>query len=241
MAFHLEYLGRRVGQLAGIKIRRKLEFAYVYEPRPTYIRIATVSGKPVIHYWKQKSVLKTVSKFSIEFITLKDSICLPEAEIGIKHFMAEMHFTPKRLEYLATTYKSEALCYKLAMYVHRHRGSTRIVQCTRLVILECLWSRSNTWQSQKHTLDIFKCQHYEHGLKYIAFQKTFITPCKVVITSLLVRYEPLGVPASVKRVHCVIHKTMCYKLFVKLLKLEWVNEFWMFCIQPQSVRLLVLH
>ena len=38
----------------------------------------------------------------------------------------------------------------------------------------------------------------EHGLKDIAFYvQKHITPCTVVITSLLVRDKPLGTPASV--------------------------------------------
>ena len=42
----------------------------------------------------------------------------------------------------------------------------------------------------------------EHGLKDIAFcVKKHITPCTVVITSLLVRDNPLGVPASVKQAY----------------------------------------
>ena len=41
-----------------------------------------------------------------------------------------------------------------------------------------------------------------HGLKDVAFYvERRITPCTVVITSLLVRDKPLGVPASVKQVY----------------------------------------
>ena len=42
----------------------------------------------------------------------------------------------------------------------------------------------------------------EHGLKYSTFYvQKHITPCTVVITSLLVRDKPLGVPACVNRVY----------------------------------------
>ena len=44
----------------------------------------------------------------------------------------------------------------------------------------------------------------EHGLKYIAFYvQKHITPCTVVITSLLVRDKPPEAPAYVKRVYLV--------------------------------------
>ena len=43
----------------------------------------------------------------------------------------------------------------------------------------------------------------KHGLKYIAFYvQKHITPCSVVITSLLVCNKPLEAPASVKLVNC---------------------------------------
>ena len=42
----------------------------------------------------------------------------------------------------------------------------------------------------------------EHGLKEMAFYvQKHITPCTVVITSLLVRDKPLGAAASVKRAY----------------------------------------
>ena len=48
-----------------------------------------------------------------------------------------------------------------------------------------------------------QCWYMEHGLKDIAFYfQKHITPCTVVITSLLVRDKPLGSPASVKQVYC---------------------------------------
>ena len=44
----------------------------------------------------------------------------------------------------------------------------------------------------------------EHELKDIAFYvQKHITPCTVVITSLLVRDKPLEAPASVKQVYCL--------------------------------------
>ena len=47
-----------------------------------------------------------------------------------------------------------------------------------------------------------QCGWMEHGLKDIVFfVQNHITLCTVVITSLLVRDKPLGVPASVKRVY----------------------------------------
>ena len=47
-----------------------------------------------------------------------------------------------------------------------------------------------------------QCGWMEHGLKDIVFYaQNHITLCTVVITSLLVRDKPLGVPASVKRVY----------------------------------------
>ena len=49
----------------------------------------------------------------------------------------------------------------------------------------------------------------EHGLKDIAFYvQKHITPCTVVITSLLVRDKPLGVPASMKRVYSVTNRKL---------------------------------
>ena len=50
-----------------------------------------------------------------------------------------------------------------------------------------------------------QCGYMEHGLKDIVFYvQKHITPCTVVITSLLVRDKPPGSPASVKRVYWLI-------------------------------------
>ena len=49
---------------------------------------------------------------------------------------------------------------------------------------------------------IAQCGWMEHGFKDIAFYvQKHITPCTIVITSLLVRDKPLGSPASVKGVY----------------------------------------
>ena len=43
-----------------------------------------------------------------------------------------------------------------------------------------------------------------HGLKDIAFYvQNHITPCAVVITSVLVHDKPRGAPESMKRVYCI--------------------------------------
>ena len=71
----------------------------------------------------------------------------------------------------------------------------------------------------------------EHGLKDIAFYvQKHITPCTVVITSLLVHDKPLGAPTSVKRVYCGTyqHPSMIYlsNHSIAKLTLNMQRNFW---------------
>ena len=66
-----------------------------------------------------------------------------------------------------------------------------------------------------------QCAYMEHGLKDIAFYvQKHITPCTVVITSLLVPDKPHEAPASMKRVYyiCVSFKLM---LEIDIMSISW--------------------
>ena len=66
----------------------------------------------------------------------------------------------------------------------------------------------------------------EHGLKDIAFYvQKHITPCTVVITSLLVHDKPLGAPASVKRVYTV-SLIICWNTFKTSLTMFDTDNDW---------------
>ena len=108
------------------------------------------------------------------------------------------------------------------------------------------------------TLPICENTTIEHGLKDIAFYiQKYITPCTVVITSLLVCNKPLGAPASVKRVNFqlgsialaggkfhriakdVNHKTVSeikrFKIATTYLGSQWVNTFRLFLPWPMII------
>ena len=53
----------------------------------------------------------------------------------------------------------------------------------------------------------------EHGLEvFVFYVQKHITPCTVVINSLLVRNKQLGVPASVKQVYLAYHVKLGHTL-----------------------------
>ena len=62
----------------------------------------------------------------------------------------------------------------------------------------------------------------------VFFVQKHITPCSVVITSLLVREKPLGSPASVKRVYCktsttIFHTIICRRWKTNICHIEMQN------------------
>ena len=79
-----------------------------------------------------------------------------------------------------------------------------------MAVLQQIWLENAIIWSLGVRYRCVKIGEMEHGLKDIAFYvKKNITPCTVVITSLLVRKKPVRAPASVKRVYWSVetHRT----------------------------------
>ena len=79
---------------------------------------------------------------------------------------------------------------------------------SQILLLYKTWLYYNKFDYSKalgvcnRCIKIPQCGCMEHGLNDGAFYvQKHITPCTVVITSMLVRDKPLGVPASMKRVY----------------------------------------
>ena len=82
---------------------------------------------------------------------------------------------------------------------------------SQMLLLYKTWRYYNKFDSTKplgvryQCIKIPECGWMEHGLKDIFYVQKHMTSCTVVITSLLVRDKPLGLPASVKRVYSAWH------------------------------------
>ena len=79
---------------------------------------------------------------------------------------------------------------------------------SQILLLYKTWRYYNKFDSTKslgvlyRCVKIPQCGYMEYALKDIAFYvQKHITPCTVVLTSVLVRDKPLEAPASVKRVN----------------------------------------